>query len=392
MYTEYFGLREPPFSLTPDPHFLYLSARHREALAHLRFGVEQGGGFVQLTGEVGTGKTTLCRSLLEQLGDCVDAALILSPRLSACELLASICAELGVDVDARAHSPKGLVDALNEYLLRVHADGRNTVVIIDEAQNLSPDVLEQVRLLTNLETAKHKLLQVILVGQPELRTLLGRNDLRQLAQRITARYHLMPLNRAETAAYIRHRLAVSGAWRALFTPRAQGRVHRVSGGVPRLINAVCDRAMLGAYAREEQQVGVRLVRRAAAEVLGDTRPRRVWRRWIAAAVGALGLAVLAGGWFHGHMSLPMYLQGRHASRSPDLIADSYDAVPARLLAATSCAVRRPTSPTAAGDCHGYGDDGPIRKPLMRGAPILTATRTPAVAWLRWEVGRDADRV
>ncbi len=392
MYTEYFGLREPPFSLTPDPHFLYLSARHREALAHLRFGVERGGGFVQLTGEVGTGKTTLCRSLLEQLGERVDAALILSPRLSACELLASICTELGVGVDARARSPKGLVDALNGHLLQVHADGRNTVVIIDEAQNLSPDVLEQVRLLTNLETAKHKLLQVILVGQPELRALLGRNDLRQLAQRITARYHLMPLDRAETAAYIRHRLAVSGAWRALFTPRAQGRVHRVSGGVPRLINAVCDRALLGAYAREEQQVGARLVRRAAAEVFGGVRARRGWRRWIAAAAGALGLAALAGGWFQGHVSLPVYLQGRHASRSPGLTADSYDAAPARLLAASPCAGRRLTPPTAVGDCHGYGDDGRLWKSPMGDAPILTGTRAPAVVRLRWEVGRDADRI
>ncbi len=298
MYTEYFGLREPPFSLTPDPHFLFLSARHREALAHLLFGVEQGGGFVQLTGEVGTGKTTLCRSLLDQVGAHVDAALILSPRLSACELLAAIAAELGVPVAPGTRSPKELVDALNTHLLAAHARGRRTVVIIDEAQNLSPDVLEQVRLLTNLETAKHKLLQVILVGQPELRTLLARGDLRQLAQRITARYHLQPLNRSETGAYIRHRLAVSGAWRSLFTPRAQVRVHRVSGGVPRLINAVCDRALLGAYARETSEIGPRLVRRAAREVFDGARPRRRWRPWVAALVLAAGTGALAGGAFH----------------------------------------------------------------------------------------------
>lgn len=295
MYTEYFGLREPPFSLTPDPNFLFLSARHREALAHLLFGAGQGGGFVQLTGEVGTGKTTLCRSLLDQLGERVDVALILSPRLSSSELLGSICSELGLSVAAPARSPKELVDVLNHHLLKTHAAGRNTVVIIDEAQNLSPDVLEQVRLLTNLETTKQKLLQVILVGQPELRELLARSDLRQLAQRITARYHLKPLNRAETAAYIRHRLAVSGAWRTLFTPSAQARVHRVSGGVPRLINAVCDRALLGAYAREEPCVGPRLVRRAAHEVFGGARPRSRWRRWVTAAAVALGLTVLAGG-------------------------------------------------------------------------------------------------
>ncbi|MHB1241206.1 MAG: ExeA family protein [Gammaproteobacteria bacterium] len=303
MYTEYFGLREQPFSLTPDPHFLYLSARHREALAHLVFGVEQGGGFVQLTGEVGTGKTTLCRSLLEQLSDRVDAALVLSPRMSAGELLAAVCDELNIPYDSKATSPKPLVDAINQHLLTAHAQGRRTVVIIDEAQNLTPDVLEQVRLLTNLETAKHKLLQVILVGQPELRDLLARSDLRQLAQRITARYHLTPLNLRETAAYIQHRLAVSGAWRSLFTDGAQRRVHRVTGGVPRLINAVCDRALLGAYSQEQQQIDARLVRAAAAQVLGpgvSPGRRSVHRaRWLAAS-GLLVLMVLAAWWLHGH--------------------------------------------------------------------------------------------
>ncbi len=201
MYLQYFGLNEAPFSITPDPSFVYLSAAHRDALAHLMYGVGQGGsgGFVQLTGEVGTGKTTLCRCLLEQVPEDCQVALVLNPLMTPRELLATICEELGIGTDGIRDSNKGMVDALNAYLMEQHALGRRVVIVIDEAQNLSPEALEQVRLLTNLETAKHKLLQMVLLGQPELRQLLKRQDLRQLAQRITARYHLTPLNQQETA-------------------------------------------------------------------------------------------------------------------------------------------------------------------------------------------------
>src|SRR5690349_17222713 len=246
MYLAHDGLNEPPFSITPDPRFVYLSERHRDALAHLLFGIGQGGGggFVQLTGEVGTGKTTLCRLLLEQLPDNVRVALVLNPRLSPVELLESIGEELGLDVAPCRGSLKRLVDALNAYLLDAYAQGLRVVLIVDEAQNLSVDALEQVRLLTNLETSTQKLLQIILLGQPELRAMLAREDMRQLAQRITARYHLMPLDANETAAYLRHRFRVAGGLHSPFTPGAVQRVHRHSSGVPRLINVIAERALL----------------------------------------------------------------------------------------------------------------------------------------------------
>src|SRR5579863_4453653 len=236
MYLAFFGLAEKPFSITPDPRYLYLSARHADALAHLVYGISEAGGFVQLTGEVGTGKTTIIRSLLSRTPQNAEIALILNPRLSPGEFLLSLCEELGMGADGSA---KELVDLLNRYLLRSHAQGRRVVLIVDEAQNLAPEVLEQIRLLTNLETETQKLLQIILIGQPELRRLLAREDLRQLAQRITGRYHLDPLSREETAAYIRHRLRVAGATRDVFTRGALYEIYRVSGGIPRLINIVC---------------------------------------------------------------------------------------------------------------------------------------------------------
>ena len=269
MYAEYFGLREPPFAITPDPGYVYLSPHHREALAHLLYGTDENGGFVQLTGEVGTGKTTLVRSLLEQGLEQVDIALCLNPRLTVEELLATVCDELHVGYPREHPTLKGLVDALNEHLLRVHATGRRTVLVIDEAQNLSREVLEQVRLLTNLETTKHKLLRIILVGQPELRALLARPDLRQLAQRITARYHLPSLDAEDTAAYIRHRLRVAGGRDDLFGRSALRAVYRRSGGVPRLINIICDRALLGAYGQNARRVSARVVQNAAREALQD---------------------------------------------------------------------------------------------------------------------------
>ncbi|HTX53185.1 MAG TPA: AAA family ATPase [Candidatus Baltobacteraceae bacterium] len=287
MYTAFFRLSEPPFSLSPDPRFLYMSERHREGLAHLVFGVRQPGGFVQLTGEVGSGKTTLCRCLVKQLPPETDIALILNPRLTVLELLATICDELHVPYQGEAQSVKVLVDALNQRLLASHAQGRRTVLVIDEAQNLRADVLEQIRLLTNLETSSEKLLQIILLGQPELLKMLQRPRLRQLAQRITARYHLLPLSRRATYAYIQHRLAVAGRSDPVFTAGALRAVYRLSRGIPRLINIICDRALLGAYAQDRHRIGASIVRRASRETRGIA-PwyRRLSLPWTSACLAA----------------------------------------------------------------------------------------------------------
>ncbi|WP_133512509.1 ExeA family protein [Candidatus Thiosymbion oneisti] len=296
LYSNYFGLKEASFSITPDPQYLFLSEQHREALAHLLYGAGTSGGFVLLTGEVGTGKTTICRAFLEQLPDGVEVALILNPTTTVTELLRTVCDELRIEVSEQERTVKCLVDRLNDYLLRAHAEGRRAVLMIDEAQDLRPKVLEQVRLLTNLETTKHKLLQIFLVGQPELRTLLQREGLRQLNQRITARYHLRSFNAAETAEYIRHRLMVAGVERQLFTRDAIRLVHRVSGGVPRLINILCDRSLLGACVTPSPLVTKSIVKRAAREVKHSApRPYGFGHGRLAMATAALMLAV-AGGW------------------------------------------------------------------------------------------------
>jgi general secretion pathway protein A len=298
MYTTYFGLTEKPFSLTPDPRFLYLSERHAEALAHLQYGILEGGGFIQLTGEVGTGKTTLTRTLLARLPEEIDLALILNPRLNVRELLVTICEELGLDGCADASDNKTLIDRLNARLIDAHKRGHRAVLLIDEAQNLEIDVLEQLRLLTNLETETTKLLQIILIGQPELRATLARTDLRQLAQRITGRYHLAGLDVADTSAYVRHRLAVAGAEREIFTSRALIEVHRLAGGTPRLINVICDRALLGAYTAEQSHVTPKLVREAAREI-GGAVPVPTWRSRtaLAGAVAACAAILLGVGWW-----------------------------------------------------------------------------------------------
>jgi len=295
VYLKYFELNETPFAITPDPAFVYLSPAHRDALAHLLHGVGQGGsgGFVQLTGEVGTGKTTMCRCLLEQLPEKTQVALILNPLVTPREMLATICEELGIDTRDIAGSSKQLVDALNAYLLEKHAQGWRIVAVIDEAQNLSPEALEQIRLLTNLETAKHKLLQMVLLGQPELRNLLQRRDLRQLAQRITARYHLAPLEADETAAYVRHRMQVAGAPRNPFSRAALGALHRRSGGIPRLINIIADRALAGAYAVEAPKIGARLIHAAANEVQpGERQVHGNRLPWLIAGASAAVLLVV----------------------------------------------------------------------------------------------------
>ena len=293
MYTGFFGLTEKPFAITPDPRYLYLSERHAEALAHLAYGVTEAGGFIQLTGEVGTGKTTVLRSLLHQLPTNCDVALVLNPRVTSAEFLQGICDELHVAVPAdAAGSVRMLVDLLTHYLLDAHGRDRRVVLVVDEAQNLSVDVLEQVRLLTNLETATRKLLQIILIGQPELRGVLARPELRQLAQRVTGRYHLEALTRRETTAYVRHRLRVAGATREIFTPGALREIHRLAGGVPRIVNVIADRALLGGYTRGEHRVSGELVRRAAAEVYG--RPvLPPWARWLALTGAVAGATLLS---------------------------------------------------------------------------------------------------
>jgi len=295
MYTSFFGLGEKPFAITPDPRYLFMSERHAEALAHLLYGINEAGGFIQLTGEVGTGKTTVVRSLLERMPGHADVAVILNPQLTPVEFVLTICEELGIFMrDDDASSIKDLVDLLNKRLLEAHAKGRRVVVIVDEAQNLTPETLEQVRLLTNLETASQKLLQIILIGQPELREVLARVELRQLAQRITGRYHLDPLSRAETAAYVTHRLKVAGsATGDVFSVAALREVHRLTTGIPRIINVICDRALLGAFTQEQHRIGPALVREAAGEVYGRSFSPQ-WTKLLvgaSAAVAVVGLAL-----------------------------------------------------------------------------------------------------
>lgn len=291
MYQNYFGLAEEPFSIAPDPRYLYMSRRHQEALAHLLYGVNAGGGFVLLTGEVGAGKTTVCRCLLEQIPESCDVAYIFNPKLTVEELLSTICAEFGITCPPGNTSVKVYIDCINAYLLDAHARGRHTVLIIDEAQNLSADVLEQLRLLTNLETNQRKLLQIILLGQPELAAMLAQPELRQLAQRIIARYHLGPLDRQEIAAYVQHRLGVSGAQRQLFPLALMGPLYRLSGGIPRIINVLCDRALLGTYAQSKERVDHATLKQAAREVFHNPVARRSMMRPLLA--GLLASTVLA---------------------------------------------------------------------------------------------------
>ncbi|MGF1644800.1 MAG: AAA family ATPase [Thiotrichales bacterium] len=332
MYQNYFGFNEKPFSITPDPRFLYLSEPHREGLAHLLFGTDESGSFVLLTGEVGTGKTTLCRALLDEAPDGARFALILNPLQAPLELLASICDEFGVEYPKPATSRKALVDRLNRFLLDIHAKGERAVLIIDEAQNLDPLTLEQIRLLTNLETRAHKLLKIVLIGQPELKQMLGRSELRQLAQRITARYHLNPLSLDETAQYVAHRLRVAGVAREVFKPSGLRMLHRLSRGIPRVINVIGDRALIGAYAKGRDSINGALVYRAATEVRGELPESPLgWRALSAAAVALVLLA--SAGWmgyraYQGDVAVGLVaarVEQRVASESNDLPTPSASA-------------------------------------------------------------------
>jgi general secretion pathway protein A len=298
MYASYFGLKTEPFALAPDPRYLFMSERHREALAHLLYGVGGGGGFVVLSGEIGAGKTTVCRCFLEQIPKRCNVAYIFNPKLSVIELLQTVCEEFRIPADGAEPTVKSLVDRLNAFLLRTHAVGQNNVLIIDEAQSLAPEILEQLRLLTNLETNERKLLQIVLIGQPELRTMLARPELEQLAQRVIARFHLDALSEDETVQYIRHRLRVAGLSRSNpFDKPAMRRIHALSRGVPRRINLLADRALLGAYATEQPKVTRALVDAAAREVF-DT-PRTLTQRrvlWGAGVTAAL-TAVIGVAWW-----------------------------------------------------------------------------------------------
>jgi general secretion pathway protein A len=378
MYLQFFGLAEKPFAITPDPRYLYLSGRHADALAHLVYGINEAGGFIQLTGEVGTGKTTTIRSLLARAPKSAEIALILNPRLSATEFLRALCEELGLGADDNAGADnKSLVDLLNRYLLRAHAQGRRVVLVVDEAQNLAPDVLEQVRLLTNLETETQKLLQIILIGQPELRKLLAREDLRQIAQRITARFHLDPLSRDETYAYVRHRLRVAGATTDVFTRGSLREIYRISGGIPRVINILSDRAMLGAYTQELHQVPASLVRRAGAEIFG----RDFLPGWMPFAASALAAVILAGS---------TLLLWRYTSSGwlPDFMHTAHHAAPATAVAAgstgtppagTAPAATIGTAPAATGTSAASTGPAPVTSgagPVATGpitAPTLAQT-------------------
>ncbi|MFM4994578.1 ExeA family protein [Aeromonas sanarellii] len=293
MYTQFFGLSEPPFSISPNPKYLYMSERHGEALAHLNYGLQDGGGFVLLTGEVGTGKTTVSRCLLQQLPADTEIAYILNPSLTERDLLAAICDEYQLVYEQEA-SLKQLFDLIRDHLLVNLAAGKRSVVLVDEAQHLLPGVLEQLRLLTNLETDEKKLLQVVLIGQPELQQMLRQPLLRQLAQRITARYHLLPLSCQDVDAYVRFRLQVAGCVQPIFTPRAIQTLHRLSGGIPRLINLICDRALIAAFARSSHKIVHGDISQSAFEVSG-IRDEGSWQSSL--TVTLAGALLVAAGWW-----------------------------------------------------------------------------------------------
>ena len=349
MYMRFFGLKQQPFSLAPDPRYLYMSKRHREALAHLLYGVGGGGGFVLLSGEIGAGKTTVCRCFLEQIPKRCNVAYIFNPKLTVMELLKTVCDEFHIPAPkVRGHATvKTYVDALNDFLLQTHAVGQNNVLIIDEAQMLSPEVLEQLRLLTNLETNERKLLQIVLIGQPELRTMLERPELEQLAQRVIARFHLNALSAKETEHYIRHRLSVAGMTRAIpFDQQALQRIHELTRGVPRRINLLCDRVMLGAYAHSRHNIDVPMIEKAGREVFGRPTPAAPDPARIRNGAGVA--FVVAGG-----LALAAAVGGLAAAAACEAAADAAAAADAGADAATGAG---PATATAVGAL-------PCRQPL-----------------------------
>jgi general secretion pathway protein A len=355
MYNQFFGLREKPFTLSPDPKYLFLSDSHREALAHLLYGIEQGEGFIAVTGEVGTGKTTLCRTLLERLDATTEVAFVFNPPLSGMELLQAIHHELGL-LGGEA-TRQELTAELNQFLLEKKAQGKRVLLIVDEAQNLERDALEQLRLLGNLETNTAKLLQIILLGQPELDTKLESPDLRQLRQRITVRWRLAPLSAGEAREYIAHRLRVGGAAKEIFTELATREVHRRSRGVPRVINLLCDRALLAAFAAQAQSIGLGLVSQVEREVAGPPRGGSGFRSWrdrfamrpdllLTALISATFVALIVGlalsssdvsAWFRGDPDPPSPANAANGTAGDEAAAISADASAANALPEVSAA-------------------------------------------------------
>ena len=295
IYLQHFGLKREPFSIVPDPGFLYPSHQHRQAVAHLKYGLDREGGFILLTGEVGTGKTTLTRTMLQRIPAHVRVAYVLNSKLNESDLLASICSELSIKVPTRKHISfsKTCIDVLNQDLLEAHAAGKKTLIVIEEAQNLSHDVLETLRLLSNLETNTHKLLHILLVGQPELLEMLGQNKLRQLNQRVVSRFHLLPLDKTEIANYINHRLHHAGAGGAIFDTNCVDTLFKLTKGVPRLINLICHQALLAAYSTGAKTVSAKLVKLSSKEILVDLNPTNGVSRLAAAVLASVVFIALA---------------------------------------------------------------------------------------------------
>jgi general secretion pathway protein A len=295
IYLQHFGLKREPFSIVPDPGFLYPSHQHRQAVAHLKYGLDREGGFILLTGEVGTGKTTLTRTMLQRIPAHVRVAYVLNSKLNESDLLASICSELSIKIPTRKHISfsKTCIDVLNQDLLEAHAAGKKTLIVIEEAQNLSHDVLETLRLLSNLETNTHKLLHILLVGQPELLEILGQNKLRQLNQRVVSRFHLLPLDKTEIANYINHRLHHAGAGGAIFDTNCVDTLFKLTKGVPRLINLICHQALLAAYSTGAKTVSAKLVKLSSKEILVDLNPTNGRSRLAAAVLASVVFIALA---------------------------------------------------------------------------------------------------
>jgi len=376
MYMRFFGLKQQPFSLAPDPRYLYMSKRHREALAHLLYGVGGGGGFVLLSGEIGAGKTTVCRCFLEQIPKRCNVAYIFNPKLTVMELLKTVCDEFHIPVPQAEGPPptvKTYVDALNGFLLETHAVGQNNVLIIDEAQMLSAEVLEQLRLLTNLETNERKLLQIVLIGQPELRTMLERPDLEQLAQRVIARFHLNALSAKETEHYIRHRLSVAGMTRAVpFDHKALQRIHELTRGVPRRINLLCDRVMLGAYAHGRHSIDIPMIEKAGREVFGRPTAAVPDRRRFGSTAG-IGLVVAAGLALAALVGFALYSGWRQLAASTALAVAGPASAPATAASATAATPRAASAPPASAAPRASGARPGSPGAMSQGAVTVGAT-------------------
>ena len=393
MFARHFDLRQDPFSIAPDPHFLFMSERHREALAHLLFGVSGTGGFVLFTGDIGTGKTTVCRCFLDQIPAACNVGIVFNPKLSVRELLQTICEEFHVALDPALDpsSLKSYVDALNAYLLHSHAQGQSNVLIIDEAQNLLPDVLEQLRLLTNLETHERKLLQIVLIGQPELRGMLAHPKLEQLAQRVIARYHLEALNALETTQYIQHRMTVAGHHGPLpFDVSSLRSIHALTRGVPRRINLLCGRALLGAWASGRHQVDRQVIEKAAAEVFAADVPVRgeALKRYAAPALGTVGVLCLA--WA---LVLTVWPRGNHKATPPASASNQVEAV-LQVTAASAASMPAPRAAIAPSAAATLPGGKPVGQEELQ-ALLASAPRSLLPAWRElgamWQLGsRDGD--